>query len=285
MTEPTLVGACRTVALGVLGLLIGMLDLGCATAPPPLSPPVGRDWPEAWRIELAAAPQPPVFAARVRMRLDAPGEPGVQVEGNLQAGLPDTLRLQARMGVFRPLFALTARADSAALLIHEEKTAWLTSRVNEDWEIVNPSAFARALSWALSPQSLWSELEIVESRMLESGRWEVVGRIENPERLVRLVVDPQQRRVESLDLVATAHQHPSEPIAHLELRRYRDFEGAWIPLRFKADLPHPEGRLTVSGDLQGIQGIGRTEIGSLKLLRPEGWSLAGDEPLSIPIPK
>jgi hypothetical protein len=249
-----------------LGALSAIALWGCAPRPPALPGVRPADLPEAWLSELGAAPCPGGLEARLRMRVEVPGEPGVRIDGTLKARLPDSLRVTAKLGVFRPLFVLHARADSCGLLFHEEKAYWVTSRDEPDWRRMNPSAWARALGWALCPQSLARGLETDDPGRMEGRDWVVEGTMPGESGRMRMRVDPESRSVVGVELL------DPELVARAELRGHRFLGEHWIATRVDLEVPRAEGRLRLQVELQGPGELGPGAVGDIPMLRPPGWA-------------
>jgi hypothetical protein len=248
-------------------LLAAVWTSGCAHRPPPLPGVTPGELPGAWLDELAAAPCIPGLQARLKMRVDAEGEPAVRVDGTLAAVLPDTLKVTARLGAFRPLFVLHARADSAGLLFHEERAYWISSRGNIDWDRMNPSAWARALQWSLCPQALARELVATGPGRMEDRIWQVEGTIPGHDGTVRLHVDPRSRAVVGIDLL-----EDKDLVARARLRNYRYLGEFWIPTLVDLEVPQPQGRLELRVEILAPGLRDGRDFGEVPMLRPPGWT-------------
>lgn len=200
------------------------------------------------------------------MRVDAEGEPAVRVDGTLAAIIPDTLKVTARLGAFRPLFVLHARADSAGLLFHEERAYWISSRDRVDWDRMNPSAWALALQWSLCPQALARELDAAGSGRMEDRIWQIDGSIPGHDGTVRLHVDPGSRSIVGIDLI------DGEVTARAKLRNYRYLDTFWIPTVIDLEVPQPQGRLELRVELHAPRLHDGQEFGEVPMLRPPGWT-------------
>ncbi|MCA9726513.1 MAG: hypothetical protein KC729_02455 [Candidatus Eisenbacteria bacterium] len=251
----------------VLAVLAVILASGCAHRPPPLPGVPPSDLPDAWLQELRAQPCPGRLQARLRMRIEAPGEPGVRVDGSLKTSFPDTLKVSARLGAFRPLFALQARADSCELLLHEERAFWVTTRAKPDWDRMDPAAWVQALEWALCPGQLAADLRGADAGRMERGIWIVEGGLVGQPGRARLEVDPRSRSIVGIELL------DPDVVVRAELHDYHTFDdSAWLPTRIDLEVPQPDGRLRLRLEMLGLRGLSAQEIGEVTLPRPSGWT-------------
>jgi len=199
------------------------------------------------------------------MRVDAEGEPAVRVDGTLAALLPDTLKVTARLGAFRPLFVLHARADSAGLLFHEDRAYWISARERIDWDRMNPSAWARALQWSLCPHALARDLSPAGPGRMEGRIWEVEGTVPAHHGTVRLHVDPRSRAIVGIDLLE------EDLVARARLRNYRFLGEFWIPTLIDLEVPQPDGRLELRVELHAPELRRKDDVVEVPMLRPAGW--------------
>lgn len=190
----------------------------------------------------------------------------MRVDGTLAAQIPDTLKVTARLGAFRPLFVLHARADSAGLLFHEERAYWISSRDRVDWDRMNPSAWALALQWSLCPQALARELDTTDAGRMEGRIWQIDGSIPGHSGTVRLHIDPGSRSIVGIDLI------DGDLVARAELRNYRFVGTIWLPMRIDLEVPQPQGRLEMRVELHAPRVRDEGDFGEVPMLRPSGWS-------------
>jgi hypothetical protein len=217
------------------------------------------------------------LSASLRIRLEPQDGPGVTIDGTLRAILPDTLALSARLGIFRPSFALRADADSAELLLHDERRFWVTARGDEDWEALNPSAWARALAWALCPADLLDRLDGLEPVGGDDRIRRVRGRLRGSPYLAELGIERRTPRMVSLRIL-------TGEIVVMELRQ-RDFRhvgDAWIPGLVEMRMPrqHLSARIEIIGGSTDRPG----RLPSVERLRPPGWAPVGPGEVLSPVP-
>lgn len=253
--------------------------LGCASQPPPLPAVRPETMPGAWMDLLAAAPCPDALQARVHMRLDAPGQPGVNLDGTLKVAPSGVLKLDGRLGVFRPIFNLIATGDEAQLLLHEERAFWVTPRGEADWAGMNPSAWASAVGWALCPSRLLQSLEPGEPGRVEGSDWIVRGALRGESIAVEVRIDRRNRALREIRLVASDGVEVGA-----ELEGYRYLGEAWIPTAFTLALPHPEGTLRLRATLSGLGAPDPEVLRSIGILRPPGW-MELEAPIPLPVPR
>lgn len=251
-------------------MLIGVFFAACAPTRRPL-PAVPRDeLPDRWLAELAGEPCPPPFDARLMIRVEARGEPSVTLEGMLTARLPDTLRLSAGVGAFRPAFVLRADVDSCELLLHDESRYWITARETPEWRSLSPAAWSAALTWALCPASFFRRLELDDAGRFESGSWVATGRVRgSPWRAVA--------RVRPADRALTALVLADDEGVLTEIRssRISSVDGIVLPERLEILRPRDGWRFLIQrrslNRLPDDRGI------DVRLLRPPGWSAGGPD--------
>ena len=285
-------------ALGIALLAVAsgtILGAGCASRPAPLPAVRPETMPDAWIDLLIAAPCPATLEARVAMRVDAPDQPGVNLDGTLKfagsgaSGEDGLLKLDARLGVFRPIFNLIAKGESAQLLIHEERATWVTPRDEPDWDGMNPSAWAAAVGWALCPAALLRELEPEGAGRVQGDTWSVQGRLPSGSNRpgtsgdgdglrVEIRVDRTDRSVEAIRLEGAAGAAVTA-----SLESYRYFGDAWIPTVVHLSLPQPEGRLELRAILKGVHTPDPEVLDRIEILEPPGW-IQVTEPMALPIP-
>ena len=220
---------------------------------------------------------PEALSASIRIRLEPEDGAGVTIDGTLRAILPDTLALSARLGIFRPSFALRADADSAELLLHDERRFWVTARGDEDWEALNPSAWARALAWALCPADLLDRLDGVEPAGGDDRIRRLRGSLRGSPYLAELGLERRTPRLVSLRIL-------TGEIVVLELRQ-RDFRhvgDAWIP--GLVEMRMPRQRLSARVEIIGGSTGRPDRPPSVERLRPSGWVPVGPGEVFLPMP-
>jgi hypothetical protein len=220
---------------------------------------------------------PAAFSASIRIRIEPKDGPGATIDGTLRAILPDTLALTARLGVFRPAFALRADADSAELLLHDERRYWVTARRDEDWETFNPSAWARALAWALCPADLLDRLDGIEPLGGDDRVRRVRGHFRGSPYVAELGVERRPPRLASLRILAG-----ETVVLELLQRDFRHMGDAWVPGLVEMRMP----RQGLSARVEIIGGsTGRPDRPpAVERLRPPGWEPAGPGATFLPQP-
>jgi len=248
----------------VCGVLLLVLS-GCAARRPALPAVPSRELPGAWLRLLADRPCPDPFWARLRLRLEVPGQPGVTLEGMLRAQAPDTLRLTARLGPFRPVFALLANPDSAQILLHDAGEFWLVPRAVPDWAAMDPAAWSEALSWALCPARLLQRFEAEGPGNVAGSRWSVAGRLRGTPWGAALTMDTRT------GALLSARVRGGEAVAfELTAGRHGSVGGAWLPGRMEIRRPLDGLAINIERVAGGKQDPG--EITPRDLVRPPGWS-------------
>lgn len=255
-----------------LCLVLGLLA-GCATRPPALPAVVPSELPGAWLEPLSKLPCPDPFRARLRIRIEAEGAPGFTADGSLVADAPRSLRLQARIGAFRPLFALIARADSCELLLHDESRYWVVPASPADWDRMDPAAWTQALYWALCPAGLYSELETDGPGKVSRTGWELEGRLRGTPHRFRLRLDPDRSALKELRILGPAGEERLTAI----LGRPQKLKDAWLPRTL--DLSFPSGGLRLKVEVNGLRVVSQEEAGQGDLIYPAGWEEIGPEGL------
>ncbi len=245
-----------------LALLLG---LACAhrPRPEPLPPSV------AGRPEVDLRRNCPAqFAARTRIHFAPEDGPGVTLDGNLQLILPDTVALSARLGVFRPVFALRADADSAELLLHDTRRYWVSARGDEDWGAINPSAWARALAWALCPADLYDRLDAIAPAGGDEQVRIVQGRLRASPYRVQLALERQRSRLVRLRFLVG-----DTLVLELRPQGFRRHGSAWIPE--VVDLRAPRPGLSARIEIIGGTTSRPDRPPAVERLRPPGWAPVG----------
>lgn len=266
-------GRCGRLVVTAVGLAL-LAVLGCTgRRPPPAVPPPG--WAEPERNLRPACPV--AVSASLRIRLEPQDGPGMTIDGTLRAILPDTLALTARLGVFRPAFALRADADSAELLLHDQRRYWVTARPDEDWEALNPSAWARAFAWALCPADLLDRLDGIEPAGGDDRVRRVRGRLRGSPYVAELGVERRPPRLVSLRLLAG-----ETVVLELRQRDFRHMGDAWVPGLVEMRMP----RQGLSARVEFIGGsAGRPDHPpAVERLRPPGWEPVGPGEVFLPLP-
>lgn len=265
------------------GLILGgaavavSLVAGCASTPPPLPDAPASALPSAWLDVLNAMPCPDPFRSRVRLRMEIPGRQAVQLDGDLKLAPSELLKLDGRVGVFRPVFNLIALSDSTELLIHDEQAYWITARDAPDWKRMNPSAWTRAVEWALCPQALLRELDPSGPGEIEDATWRIEGTLRGTPYAAEVVVGLGDRAVRQLRV-----REGGDAIVEAKLGGYRYYGEAWMPTVAVLTLPHPEGLLTLTASLSG-PGPLEASAWEIEILRPPGWVRV--ESASVPLPE
>jgi hypothetical protein len=217
------------------------------------------------------------LSASIRIRLEPRDGPGVTIDGTLRAIPPDTLALSARLGIFRPSFALRADADSAELLLHDERRFWVTARGDEDWEALNPSAWARALAWALCPADLLDRLDGVQPAGGDDRIRRVRGRLRGSPYLAELGLERRTLRLVSLRILTG-----ETLVLELRQRNFRHVGDAWIPGLVEMGMP----RYGLSARVEIIGGsTDRPDRPpAVDRLRPPGWAPVSPGEVLFPKP-
>jgi hypothetical protein len=268
-------GARFTLILLLLGnLLLG----GCAAQRVPLPFVTPDQLPDAWLDVLAAEPCPDPFRARVRMRLSAPNQPSVRLDGTLLADVPDHIRLSGKLGVFRPIFNLFAVPDSCEMLIHDDSTYWITARDQADWAAMNPSAWGTVLEWALCPQGLLRRFVPEEAGRVDGREWTVSGRLQDTPFRAELVFDRKDRRLLSIVLRDWDGAESGPVAVSARLRDHEAIGTRLLPTLLEFVLPHPDGTLNLTVEIAGLSSLGLDELVGKGLVRPPGWTAVGKTP-------
>ena len=263
-----------TVASATL-LAAAVLFGGCANFPPPLPVVSPAELPGAWLEAIAAQSPPPPIEARVRRRVRIQEQPAGNLDGMLRMVCPDTVSLSARLGAFRPVFALAADRDSAALWLHEVGRYGVGPRSAPDWERLDPAAWATALTWLIHPADLLRRLEPDGPGRLEEAIWTVGGILRDTPWRAALRIDTRTRTLAGLQI-----ERSGEPILVLEAARPRAWNGFWLAERF--DLRSPRDGLSLQITRLGIGSWHDGERRMPRRGRPVGWSTvnSGDSILS-----
>jgi hypothetical protein len=217
------------------------------------------------------------LSASIRIRLEPQDGPGVTIDGTLRAIPPDTLALSARLGILRPLFALRADADSAELLLHDERRFWVTARGDEDWEALNPSAWARALAWALCPADLLDRLDGVEPAGGDDRVRRVRGRLRGSPYLAELGFERRTLRLVSLRILTG-----QTAVLELRQRDFRHVGDAWIP--GLVEMGMPRHGLSARIEIIGGSTDRPDRPPAVERLRPPGWAPVGPGEVFFPVP-
>jgi hypothetical protein len=254
---------------GAAGLAL-FLAAGCAGRPRPiLLPPPGS----AETVAEMRRGCPSAVSASVRIRLEPEGRSGVTINGTLRAILPDTLALSARLGVFRPFFALRADADSAELLLHDARQFWVTARADEDWRALNPSAWARALAWALCPADLLDRLDGLEPSGGDGRIRRVRGRLRGSPFLAELGIERRTARLVSLRLA-----EGTAVVLELKQQGFHRYGDVWIP--GVVELRMPRHGLSAAVEILKASTSRPDRPPAVERLRPPAWGpVAPGEPL------
>lgn len=264
-------------------LCLGLLFLvGCATTPPPLPGTRPEALPGAWLEPLRDAACPVSIDARVRLRIDPPDGAAVQLDGDLRAVLPDTLRLSGKVGVFRPVFQFVTVAGFSELLVHDARSFWIVPSDSPDWELMDPAALRRAILWSLCPQSILSSFR-ADGRGTMSGRlWTVTGDLVETPYAVELAIEPKTRSIREITLRTTSD--PASPeLLHARLSEYAFLGDAWVPRRAELRIGQPEGPTEVGIELLGASELAPGGLAGKGLVQPPGWTPA--ERLGITLPE
>jgi hypothetical protein len=233
--------------------------------PVPLPAVTPSELPGGWIAPLTAAPCPAPLRARLRIRVEAEGAPGLTVDGSLSAHVPGTMRLQARLGPFRPIFALSAGPDSCELLLHQTGRYWVVPRRSPDWARMDPAAWTQALEWGLCAAELFRNLEPDGAGLIDHGIWELTGKLKGTSQGFRLRLDPRRsalRELQILDSLGTT-------ILDAGLSRWVRFGDVWLPQIL--DLRFPAGGLRLRAELLGLTSVSAADIGAPRMTRPAGW--------------
>jgi hypothetical protein len=265
----------RPVLLGVFsGGLSLLIVCGCAGRGPTSGPPA-TGTPSAAEIRQLC---PSVISAAVRIRVEPQTGPGATIDGTLHAILPDTLVLSGRLGVFHPLFALRADADSAELLLHDAKRYWVSARADEEWSQLNPSAWARVLGWALCPGDLLARLDDVRPSGGDARIRYLTGRLRASPYLAELGFE---RR--SSQLVLLRIRDGDSLVLESRQRDFRRRGRATLPGVMEMQIP-PQS-LSIRVELLRVDTSRSSHSPETGRLRPAGWTpaLPGELLFSIPM--
>lgn len=257
--------AVRPRAAAATLLAAAVLVVGCANLPPPLPAVSPAELPEAWLEAITAQPPPPPFESRLRIRVRIPEQPAGSLDGILRMACPDTVSLSARLGAFRPVFALAADRDSAALWLHEAARYGVGPRSAPDWERLDPAAWATALIWLIHPADLLRRLVPDGPGWLEEGIWAVGGALRDTPLRAALRIDTRTRTLAGVQI-----ERSDEPILVLEAARPRSWNGFWLAERFELRSPRDGLSLQITR-----LGIGSWHDGERRMPRrgrPVGWS-------------
>ena len=269
--------AARTL-IRLLSVPVLLLVTGCATSPPPLPSARPEALPDAWLGPLRAAPCVASVDARVRLRIDPPDQRAVQLDGDLRAVLPDTLRLSGKVGVFRPVFQFVTVAGFSELLLHDAQSFWIVPSDSPDWELMNPAALRRAILWSLCPQSILHSFR-PDGRGSMSGRtWTVTGELSGTPYRLELAIEPRSRSVREISL-GTA----TEELLRARLSDYAFLGEAWVPRRAELRIRQPEGPTEITIELVGASELESGALEGKGLVQPPGWRPA--ERLGITLPE
>jgi hypothetical protein len=267
-------GMTSAPGLAVVVPLALAIVAGCARGPHPAVPPSFGAGEMAGELRRTS---PGAISASVRIRLEPEEGTGITIDGTLKAIPPDTLSLSARLGVFRPFFVLRADADSAELLLHEARRFWITARSDEDWTALNPSVWARAIAWALSPADLLDRLD--NSRLVGGdGRVEQYrGELRGTPFEVELGIERGRPRLVSLRVL-----DGEAVVLQLLQRDFRRVGRAWIPGFLEMRMPRH--RLTTRIEVLGVSASRFDPSPALERLRPKGWEPVrpGEAILALP---
>jgi hypothetical protein len=232
-----------------------LLVLGCATTPPPLPSARPDALPAAWLDPLREAPCPASVDARVRLRVDPPDRGAVQLDGDLRAVLPDTLRLSGKVGVFRPVFQFVTVAGFSELLLHDARRFWIVPSDSPDWELMNPAALRRAILWSLCPQSIVHSFRPDGAGTMSGRVWTVAGELTGTPYRLELAIEPHSRSVREITL-----QTGEEVLLRARLSDYAFLGDAWVPRLAELLIRQPEGPTEITIELVGASEL---KIGAL----------------------
>ncbi len=258
--------------LAILTVALACLS-GCATGPPPLPRVEASALPEAWLALLRSAPAPGPFDADVRLILRSRDGRGT-LDGTLKVALPDTLRLNTRVGAFSPAFVLIAGPDSCELLLNRQGAYWISPRGRIDWVRMNPSAWARALAWALQPSALLRSFVPDGPGSVAAGDWRIAGTLEGTPLRAEVTVDIRHGVVRRLQI-----DEDGSPVLIASMERYVRLDGDWLPS--VVDFEAAAESLQVRAELTRCDRIGRSSIRT-EPLRPAGWKEVGEASLPVP---
>jgi hypothetical protein len=235
------------------------------------------------------------------------------MSGQLRADLPAQLRLGAHYGAIGPVFALLANADSCELLFHRERLYWTSARDAPDWRRLNPSAWVRAVEWALSPASLIHSIRFDSDGAMPSAGADTTAKTDGPAGAGRGEaaddgtpngVDPGQPaedrlwsrsgKVAAAGLGILLRGEPGsrllkdvslwdgpEPLLTIRFESYFQREGG--PLPRKLAIFSPRDHLRVDLEIQGWEAASAMDEPPTPL-RPPGWLPVGpaDAPSYLP---
>lgn len=244
-------------------LLLGALAVtaGCAPSRPGLPGVPPTALPDAWTTELARESSPHPLSAGVRWQITTPGRPRAELDGKLELDPGRALLLSASYGVFRPIFALRATADSVQLLVHERRVYSTAGRRVEDLG-VNPAALlVQAVDWVLAPEQLWRRFQPRDGGTFDGPLWIVSGRVDEALDL-ELSVDPKRRLLAGVRVLSEG-----ERVVEAKVLRAGRVGDALLPRRILVELPASETTLEV--ELVGLEA--RESLAPPELVRPAGW--------------
>ena len=266
----------RGVSVWLLASVLVLL-LGCATTPPPLPAAYPDELPEVWLDALESGPCVASIDARVRLRIHPPDRAAVNLDGNLRASLPDTLRLSGKVGVFRPVFQFVTVAGYSELLLHDARAFWIVPSDEPDWETMNPAAWRRAILWSLCPQSLLRTFRPDDRGSMSGRLWTVSGTLVGTPYAVTLDVEPKSRSVRSIRL-----ENAGDELLTAELGDYRFLEDAWVPQRASLRIRQPDGMTEITIELVGASNLAPGALEGKGLIQPAGWEPVFELGLSLP---
>lgn len=214
---------------------------------------------------MSAEACPPPLWVRLRIRAELPGQPALTLEGMLQAVAPESLRLTARFGAWRPAFVLLARPDSSELLVHEAARYWVAPREAPDWATLDAAAWASALAWTLCPGEFFREFLPREAGRIEDGRWTVNGGLARTSWGVRVTLNIRTRALLALEVA-----DGDVEVARIRASGHETAAGAWLPERL--EISRPVEGLRVRIDRVGAGRLSGAEMPSFELLYPSGWT-------------
>lgn len=241
-----------------------LLFAGCAASSPPLPAARPEELPAAWLDAIARRPCPTPFEAQLRLRVDTPGRTPVTLDGRLEVAR-GALQLEARYGAFRPIFVLSADADTAQLLVHGERALWAEPRAaTDDLRRGGPAAWARCLDWSLCTRNLLEGFRPDGPGTISGSDWVVSGSIAGTSLRMALRVDPNRGEIRSFEL-----RDRDLPLLEGRLTRSHTFGAAFVPTRIQLRLIEPDTRMDVE----------LTRLRPLETVRPRpslprGWHRA-----------
>lgn len=259
---------------GVLGIA---LLAGCAAAPPPLPPVAPEALPGAWIDLIAAEPPPPPFESRLRIRVEVPGQPAGSLDGVLRVACPDTLALSARLGAFKPVFALASDADSAALWLHDAGQYGVAPRTRPDWERLDPAAWAAAITWLICPAGLVRSLEPDGPGTIDARAWKISGRVAGAPWRFHLQIDLKARALSAVTI-----EDSLGPRVTLRASRWQLWRGRWVAEDLQIRSPRDGLSLEVSRLTIGPWDRARRTLPPRG--RPAGWSILRPDESDLSFP-